>query len=147
MSIGIALAALLLPACSHPSPDPAKTRATSPMEIDPTILAHQLKMDEATLEALEQAGAHLSKPHRLEHHFQGSSLESANSVRSWGVANGFVAPEVNQAAFGGEDYVVFDLVRPTIPTLERITAQTTAMLEVARRHGLVYDGWGTDVEE
>ena len=47
--------------------------------------------------------------------------------------------------FEGRDYVYFDLVKPTVPSIQNITPETTAMLEAAARFGVEYDGWGCGV--
>jgi hypothetical protein len=37
------------------------------------------------------------------------------------------------------------LIKPTAPTLENLTPDTTLMLQVAQHYDCEYDGWGCEV--
>ena len=117
------------------------------MEIDKDVLDHQREMDEQTIQALANAGADLSKPHPLEHHFNSPTPDAAAPVLAWGAANGYAASPLSEDVSEGQPYVYFDLVKGTVLAIESITSETTAMLEVAAEHGIEYDGWGCGAEK
>ena len=105
-------------------------------------IGHQRAMDEETLQALANAGSDLSKPHSLQHHFECQTREEAQPVLAWGIANGYEASLVKSDA---KEDVYFDFVKGTVPTIQNITSETTAMLKLAASHGIAYDGWGCSV--
>ena len=109
------------------------------------ILAGQRAKDEQVIRALAEAGADMSKPHALEHHFVCPSRAAAEPAVAWGRASGYKPSPVSEGEFEGKKYVYFDLVRETVPTIANITAQTTVMLQIAAKNGLDYDGWGCEV--
>lgn len=111
------------------------------------VLAHQRAKDEQVIRALAEAGSALRKTHLLEHHFICPSREAAEPVVAWAKAFGHHASEVVEGEFEGRRYFYFDLVVPTVPTIDEVTKQTAAMLEIAAQHGVEYDGWGCEVVE
>lgn len=113
--------------------------------ISKDVLAHQRAKDEQVIRALAEAGSDLSKPHLLEHHFICPTREAAAPVVAWGAASGYHASEVVEGEFEGRNYAYFDLVVSTVPTIAEVTKQTAAMLEIAARHYVKYDGWGCEV--
>ena len=66
----------------------------------------------------------------------------AEAAVVWGKAKGYRPSEVAVTTVKGHEYAFFDLIKNTVPTIERITPETTIMLEAAAQFGLVYDGWG-----
>ena len=115
--------------------------------ISKAVLDHQREKDEQTIKALANAGSDLSKPHSLEHHFNCRTRAAADAVLAWGDTGGYQPSPMSEGEFKGREDVYFDLVKSTVPTIENITAETTAMLKVAAKHGVEYDGWGCEVVE
>lgn len=109
------------------------------------VLVRQRAKDEQVLRALADAGSDLSKPHSLEHHFVCPNRAAAQPVVAWGIAAGYQTSEVVDGEFEGRKYSCFDLIKSTVPTISIITAETSAMLAAAARHGVEYDGWGCEV--
>ncbi len=109
------------------------------------VLAHRRVLDQLVIRALADAGSDLSKPHALEHHFVCGNPGAAEMVVAWGRAAGYEPSPVSKGKFERRCYTYFDLVKKTVPTIENITPQTTAMLEAAAKHGIEYDGWGCNV--
>jgi hypothetical protein len=52
---------------------------------------------------------------------------------------------VTEGTFEGHEYVYFDLIKSTLPVIDDVLSETTAMLDVAARSGAEYDGWGCEV--
>jgi len=136
---------LVVPACSRTPESSSQPRPEVPV-IGADVLAHQRAKDQQVVRALADAGADLAKPHALEHHFVCPSRAAAEPVLAWGRSAGYEPSPVSEDEFEGQRYAHFDLVKKTVPTMANITPQTTAMLEVAAKHGIEYDGWGCDVE-
>jgi regulator of ribonuclease activity B len=109
------------------------------------VLEEQGEYDRATIEALAKAGSDLSKPHLVEHHFVCPDPTRAAAAVEWGRAHGYRPSPVTTANFKGSDYAYFDLVKSTVPSLERISSDTKAMIDLAARSGIEYDGWGCSV--
>jgi regulator of RNase E activity RraB len=101
--------------------------------------------DEQTIQALADAGSDMSKPHLLEHHFVCETREAAEAVIAWGTASGYRGSPVTEGTFEGHEYVYFDLIKSTLPVIDDVLSETTAMLDVAARSGAEYDGWGCEV--
>lgn len=110
-------------------------------------LMRRRDLDEQVLRRLAEAGSDLTKPHSIEHHFVCSERSSATPVLSFGASAGYQPSPVAENTFAGQPHFTFDLVRVCVPTLAAITEQTRAMMEIATKHGLEYDGWGCMVVE
>ena len=82
---------------------------------------------------LQQEGADLTLPHRVEHMFRGSAAklrEVETRLSSTGFDINYRAPEVLIAA----EWAVLDL--------DEINEDTAAMTKLARKLSCSYDGWG-----
>jgi len=109
-------------------------------------LARQRASDEQTIAALAKAGADLDKPHALEHHFVCRDPAAAGAIRAWGEERGYTCSEVAEDVLDGARYAYFDLIKRGVVDIDAVTAETTAMLELAAKHDAVeYDGWGCEV--
>ena len=83
--------------------------------------------------ALQQEGADLSLPHRVEHVFLGSAArlrEIETRLSSAGFDMNYQAPDVLIAA------------EWTVLGLDEINEDTAAMTKLARKLSCSYDGWG-----
>lgn len=108
-------------------------------------LERQRAKDEQVLAALENAGSDLSKPHRLEHHFECANRAQADRIVEWARNAGYQVSVVKEGMFEGKTHVYFDVAKSTVPTLANVSVQTTAMLRIAAQHGAEYDGWGCEI--
>jgi regulator of RNase E activity RraB len=140
----VGLLVLVEMGCS-PDPESSSQLQEERTVISADVLAHQRVKDEAVVRSLANAGADLSKPHSLEHHFVCPNRAAAEPVVAWGLAQGYRPSSVSERKFDGRAYAYFDLVKSTVPTMANISSQTSAMLEIAARHGVEYDGWGCEV--
>ena len=95
--------------------------------------------NQATLEALLEAGANPSKPHCIEHHFYADSRESFEQVMTMGRERGY------EVANAGEDGSL-DLTIRSLPAIDEIERQSREMEEIAEAASATYDGWGAEVE-
>jgi regulator of RNase E activity RraB len=97
------------------------------------------------IETLSQHGSDLSKPHDVEHHFVSSSREDLDRLARWARLNGFMVANVDDGHIEGHYYHWLDLIKPTVPTMENLTADMKLMLLLADQYDGVYDGWGCEV--
>ena len=139
MRFRLILLALVGAACSDAeSPrTPSETQVVTALELDT-----QRRADMDTIQALRAAGSDLSKPHTLEHHFICPTRDRAAPILKWGSANGFQPSDVLDGVHEGEAYVFFDLIKLTVPDIERVFPVTSEMLRLAKKHSAEYDGWG-----
>jgi hypothetical protein len=92
------------------------------------------EQNKQTLLVLQQEGADLSLPHRVEHMFRGSAAklrEVETRLSSSGFDINYRAPEVLIAA----EWTVLDL--------DEINEDTAAMTKLARKLSCSYEGWGS----
>jgi hypothetical protein len=92
------------------------------------------EQNKQTLLVLQQEGADLSLPHRVEHMFRGSAAklrEVETRLSSSGFDINYRAPEVLIAA----EWTVLDL--------DEINEDTAAMAKLARKLACSYEGWGS----
>src|SRR6266511_3165334 len=105
-------------------------------------LLHQKNKDVMTIDALTRNGSNLSRPHKLEHHFYVFSVQAAEALSKAGTALGYNSSKIERGEHKGAINWYFDLIKPTVPSLENVTKETTLMLKLSREHKAEYDGWG-----
>ena len=108
---------------------------------------YQEEKDLEVIAALKKHGSDLSKAHLIEHHFVTHSREDGAELLRWGKLNGFQVSELKEGEWEGRRYYYFDLRKPTIPTIENISPDTTLMLRLGLEFNCEYDGWGCEVVE
>jgi regulator of RNase E activity RraB len=108
-------------------------------------LEHQKQKDRAVLELLAQNGSDMSQAHDIEHHFVATSIENAHRLERWARLNGFPSSGVQKGRYENETYYWLVLVKPTVPTQENLTPDTTLMHRLAQQYDCEYDGWGCEV--
>ena len=101
-------------------------------------------LDELVLVQLRQAGADLSKPHKVEF-FLYLSTEAAAQQAALRIQKDGFQTQVSRAA-KREDWLCFatKTMQPSLPELQKIRRDFDTL--TADMHG-VYDGWGTEVEK
>ena len=110
--------------------------------------ASRLKKDRLVLKALLDAGSNLSKPHRLEHHFVTYHRDEADAVFADKAAAGYEVSELRTLKDEHDrDYWYFDLIKAVVPGERAIFAETLRMTTLERRHDVLYDGWGCNIEK
>jgi regulator of RNase E activity RraB len=139
LALGAVLAACSEPTGSAPPPE------SPPPPVSEGDLYDRLTKDRQMIEVLRTAGSDLAKPHALEHHFVCPDRPSAERLAARGAEDGYEASSVFENEAEGETTFHVDLVRAVVPSLENVTAETTAMLRLAARTGADYDGWGCEV--
>ncbi len=109
----------------------------------PQELESQRQKDLAVLDTLKRHHSDMSKPHM--HHFLTESKTGGTELREWAGRNGFRVSPLQPGEWEGRRYYCFDLVKPTIPTIENISPDTGLMLRLAAEFECTYDGWGCEV--
>ena len=101
-------------------------------------------LDETVLIQLRQAGADLSKPHKIEFFLyvptQAAAQDAANRIQKDGFQSKVRPP------LKGSDWLCFatKTMAPSLPELQKIRRDFLSL--AAELHG-DYDGWGTEVEK
>lgn len=110
---------------------------------------HRENMDLSTIEELKNAGSDLSKVHELEHHFVVVDIEVAGQIAEELRKDGYVISEIldGEDEDDGSTYYFFDAIKPCIMKPELVFAESKKMAVIAKRYGVLYDGWGTHIVE
>ena len=104
--------------------------------------------DRKTIKALRNAGADLSKPHTLEHHFITYERAKADAVIADPLAAGYKVSEIAILKDeNGKPYFYFDLIKTIVPDEKTIFAESLRMTTLEKKHGVLFDGWGCSVEK
>lgn len=104
------------------------------------------KMDLDTINALKKAGSDLSKPHNLEHHFVVENLQIAMDISNVLKNDGYeISDTIEGKNDNGNVYYYFDIVKPFIMKPEHVFKESEKMAVIAKKYGILYDGWGTTV--
>jgi regulator of RNase E activity RraB len=121
--------------------------ATAPAQTAPVESAQEEAKrrddDRGVIHALRNAGSDLSKPHALEHHFITYDRAKADAVISDELAAGYKASAISTLNDkSGRQYWYFDLVKSVAPKEETVFAESLRMTQLAKKHGVDFDGWG-----
>jgi len=106
----------------------------------------QRQKDLAVLDLLRKH-SDVSQPHSIEHHFLTDSRTGGMELLEWARLNGFQVSDLQENQEQGKRYYSFDLIKPTLPVFENISADTSLMLRLAAEFECTYDGWGCEVRE
>jgi len=109
-------------------------------------LDFQKRKDVEVIKALKSNGSDLTKHHLIEHHFITHSKEDGMALLNWGEQNGFQVSELSEGDFKNERYFYFDLIKPTVPSIENLFEDTSTMVRMAPQYNCEYDGWGCEVQ-
>ncbi len=104
----------------------------------------QRQKDWAVLDLLRKH-SDVSQPHRIEHHFLTDSRTGGIELLEWARLNGFEVSGLQEGQERGRRYFYFDLIKPRIPRIENISADTSLMLRLAAEFECTYDGWGCEI--
>jgi regulator of RNase E activity RraB len=123
--------------------EPGKER----IAVAPEDVEYQKQKDLEVITALKKHGSDMSKPHLIEHHFIAYSREDGAELLRRGKLDGFQVSDLKEGEWEGRRYYYFDLMKPTIPTIENIFSDSSLMLDLALEFNCEYDGWGCEVVE
>jgi regulator of RNase E activity RraB len=104
--------------------------------------------DKQTIKALRDAGSDLTRPHTLEHHFVTYERSKADAVLADKLAVGYKVSKISSLKDEtGKTYWYFDLIKAVVPTDQNIFAESLRMTTLEKKYGVLYDGWGCEVEK
>jgi regulator of RNase E activity RraB len=106
-------------------------------------LEPQRQKDLAVL-ALLKKHSDISQPHRIEHHFLTNSRTGGMELLEWARLNGFEVSGLQEGREQDRRYYYFDLIKPQMPVIENISADTSLMLRLAAEFECTYEGWGCE---
>ncbi len=108
--------------------------------------ARRLQDDLDVLRALAKAGSNLHKPHEIEFHFVGPEKTKLEAVAEEGKKKGYRVSKIDTLTDEqARNYWFFDLIQSIVPTDKNISSHTEFMTKLAKKHSVMFDGWGCPV--
>jgi regulator of RNase E activity RraB len=103
--------------------------------------------DRQTIKVLQNAGSNLFKLHILEHHFVTYERARADAGVADPLSTGYKVSEISTLNDeSGQPYFFFDLIKAVVPEEKTIFSESLRMTTLGKKHGILYDGWGCEVE-
>ncbi|TKB51420.1 ribonuclease E inhibitor RraB [Ferrimonas sediminicola] len=113
------------------------------MTIEQLILEQEQENREI-VEALLEDGSQPDADYVIEHHFSGSNFDKLEKAAVDAFKAGFEVEDAEELELDdGAIVFAFDAVAEHKLEVERLNKDTKAMIELADKHGIQYDGWGT----
>jgi regulator of RNase E activity RraB len=99
--------------------------------------------DRSVIASLQRNGADLGKVHNVEHFFIARTRDALTPLAPELTSRGF-APQAPSEAKDQRGFPIWTLTatKPTVPSEANILADSLQLVTLARRLGVVYDGWG-----
>ncbi|MBP7546820.1 MAG: ribonuclease E inhibitor RraB [Corallincola sp.] len=98
--------------------------------------------------ALTADGTNLDAEHIIEHHFAADNFDRLEKLAVAAFNLGFEVTDAEELELDrGQRCFCCDVITENLLDLALLDAQTEQMLELAAKHGVIYDGWGTYLEE
>lgn len=99
------------------------------------------------IEALIADGSDPDAIYEIEHHFSADTLEELEPAMLEAFQRGFEVYEAEEIENEEGNFVFsFDVVMETALNAERIDEQVEIVSQLAEKHSIIYDGWGTYFE-
>jgi len=108
--------------------------------------AIRLQDDHNVLRALVKAGSNLHKPHEVEFHFIGPDKAKLEAAAEDGKKKGYRVSKIDtRTDEQARNYWFFDLIQSIILSDKNINSHTEFMTKLAKKHSVVFDGWGCPI--
>jgi regulator of RNase E activity RraB len=102
------------------------------------------EFNEETIQALKEDGSDVSKPHIIEHHFASKDFDVLEKAAVDVFKAGFEVTDAEELVLDdGGTVFCFDAVTEKKLDLTVFNKDTQALLSLADKHQVHYDGWGT----
>lgn len=97
-----------------------------------------------TVAALLEDGSNPDAPHTIEYHMAGANFDILEKAAVDAFKAGFEVTDAEELQLddGGMVYS-FDAIKEQKLDVEQINKDTDALLKIAAKHKIFYDGWGT----
>lgn len=100
--------------------------------------------NQETIEALREDGSDVSQPHTIEYHFAGNDFDALEKAAVDAFKAGFEVGDAEELMLDdGGTIFCFDAVTERLLDLEKINQDTDKLLDIAAKHKVHFDGWGT----
>lgn len=97
-----------------------------------------------TIEALTDDGTDIDKPHIIEHHFASNNFEKLEKAAVDAFKAGFEVTDAEEMILDdGGTLFCFDATCEKKLDLDTFNKDTDALVSIAQKHKVHYDGWGT----
>jgi regulator of RNase E activity RraB len=102
------------------------------------------EFNEETIEALKEDGSDITKPHIIEHHFASKDFDVLEKAAVDVFKAGFEVTDAEELVLDdGGTVFCFDAVTEKLLDANNFKKDTDVLLQLAAKHGVHYDGWGT----
>ncbi|UAA38311.1 ribonuclease E inhibitor RraB [Paraneptunicella aestuarii] len=97
-----------------------------------------------TVDALLADGSNPTLPHTIEYHLAGKDFDKLEKAAVDLFKAGFEVSDAEELQLDdGSNIFSFDAIKEMKLDLDTLNKDTKFLLEIAEKHGVFYDGWGT----
>ena len=102
------------------------------------------EFNQETVSALIEDGSDQAQPHTIEHHFACNNFDKLEKAAVDAFKAGFEVGDAEEVELddGGQMFC-FDAVAERMLDVAVLNKDTDTLLDIAAKHGVHYDGWGT----
>ncbi|GAB5379266.1 MAG: ribonuclease E inhibitor RraB [Aliiglaciecola sp.] len=102
------------------------------------------EFNQETVDALIEDGSNKSLPHTIEYHFAHANFDVLEKAAVDAFKAGFEVGDAEELMLDdGGTIFCFDAVAERMLDIDAINKDTDALLTIADKHSIHYDGWGT----
>lgn len=102
------------------------------------------QFNEEIIEALTNDGSAVEKPHTIEHHIASKDFDLLEKAAVDAYKAGFDVTDAEELVLDdGDELFSFDAIIERTLNIEQINADTDKLVNIAEKHKVFYDGWGT----
>ncbi|WP_434356927.1 ribonuclease E inhibitor RraB [Parasalinivibrio latis] len=111
------------------------------------LIEEQKQETREIIASLLEDGSEPDALYTIEHHLAGENFEALEAVAVQAFKLGYEIFEAEEAELeDGTKVFCCDAIMESALDADRIDAQVAQLVELADKHGLYYDGWGTYFE-
>ncbi|ADN77476.1 protein of unknown function DUF1260 [Ferrimonas balearica DSM 9799] len=108
------------------------------------LIAEQQEETREIVEALLEDGSVKDAQYTIEHHFASADFEALEKVAVDAFKAGFAVEDAEEVELDdGAIVYCFDAVTEHELDIERLDKDCEALIRLAEKHEVLYDGWGT----
>ncbi|TKB56803.1 ribonuclease E inhibitor RraB [Ferrimonas aestuarii] len=108
------------------------------------LIAEQQQENQEIIEALLEDGSNPDADYTIEHHFSCANFDKLEKAAVDAFKAGFEVDDAEELELDdGALVFAFDAIIEHKLDLERLNTDCKALIELAEKHGVQYDGWGT----
>ncbi|SDI67100.1 MULTISPECIES: ribonuclease E inhibitor RraB [Ferrimonas] len=108
------------------------------------LVQEQLQENQDIVEALLEDGSNPDADYTIEHHFSGANFDKLEKAAVDAFKAGFEVDDAEELELDdGATVFAFDAIIEHKLDIERLNSDAKTLIELAEKHGVQYDGWGT----